>query len=414
LINRKTDQPFGAVNVKETAMRPFEGIKVLDLTHVLAGPFATYQLALLGADVIKIEPPDDPDQTRSIGADKELNRINMGTFYLAQSSNKRSITLNIKAEQGRAILKRLAALADVMVENYRPGALKALGVGADEMMALNPRLIYASMSAYGQEGPRGIQTGYDMNIQASSGIMAMTGTETVAPLMLGPSAVDYASGTTGAFALASALFQRERTGKGQRIDLAMVDVAMILMGSHLSSYLRNGSLPKPRGNRHEMATNGGYQTKDGYLVLGASNLRQAKRLWMALGRPEFIKPTMQERRDNREPEAKALAEILMTRTAAEWEEFFQANHVPAARVRTLAEAVADPQTSTRNVVHRTESAPGIAGKFGVPVAAFKFVRGGGPQVDTPPPQMGQDTDAVLGGLGYSKTEIADLRAAGVI
>src|SRR5262245_1499392 len=150
-------------------MRPFEGIQVLDLTHVLAGPFATYQLALLGADVIKIEPPDEPDQTRGIGADKDLNQINMGTFYLAQSSNKRSITLNIKTEQGRASLKKLVVQADVMVENDRPGSLKALGLGADDMMAINPRLIYASMSAFGQAGPRGSQAGYDMNIQASSG-----------------------------------------------------------------------------------------------------------------------------------------------------------------------------------------------------------------------------------------------------
>jgi crotonobetainyl-CoA:carnitine CoA-transferase CaiB-like acyl-CoA transferase len=205
--------------------------------------------------------------------------------------------------------------------------------------------------------------------------MAATGTKDANPIKLGAPAVDYSTGITGAFALSAALFQRERTGKGQRIDLAMVDVAMILMGSHLSSYLRNGALPKPKGNRHEMATNGGYETKDGYLVMGASNLRQAKRVWTILGRPEFIKATMQERRDNREPEAKALAEILMTKRAAEWEEYFQANHVPAARVRTLAEAVADPQVTSRNIVHRYESAPGIAGKFGVPVAAFVTVSG---------------------------------------
>jgi crotonobetainyl-CoA:carnitine CoA-transferase CaiB-like acyl-CoA transferase len=394
-------------------MRPFEGIKVLDLTHVLAGPFATYQLALLGADVIKVEPPGEPDQTRSIGADKSLNAAGMGTFYLAQSSNKRSITLDLKTKQGREILEKLVARSDVLVENYRPGALAALGLGAEAMMALNPRLIYASMSAFGQDGPRGSQTGYDMNIQASSGIMAMTGTETVNPLMLGPSAVDYASGTTGALALASALFQRERTGRGQRIDLAMIDVAMILMGSHLASYLRNGALPKPRGNRHEMATNGGYATKDGYLVMGASNLRQAERLWTLLGRPEFIKTTMQERRDNREVEAKALAEILLTRTAAEWEDFFQANHVPAARVRTIAEVVADPQLASRNVIHRYDGAPSVPGSFGVPVAAFKFEHGG-PRADSAPPAMGEHNDAVLTELGYSKSEIAGLRAAKVI
>jgi crotonobetainyl-CoA:carnitine CoA-transferase CaiB-like acyl-CoA transferase len=394
-------------------MRPFEGITILDLTHVLAGPFATYQLALLGADVIKIEPPDDPDQTRAIGADRDLNAAQMGTFYLAQSSNKRSMTLNLKSDQGRDILKRLVTRADVLVENYRPGALAALGLGADAMMALNPRLIYASMSAYGQDGPRGGQTGYDMNIQAGAGIMAMTGTETVNPLMLGPSAVDYASGTAGAFALASALFQRERTGRGQRIDLAMTDVALILMGSHLASYLRTGAVPKPKGNRHEMATNGGYDTKDGYLVLGASNMRQAQRLWTILGRPEFIKKTMQERRDNREPEAKALADILLTRTAAEWEDFFQANHIPASRVRTLAEAVNDPQTGTRGVIHRYPSAPGVAGPFGVPIAAFTFAHGG-PQIDAPPPQIGRDNVAVLNELGYRAAEIEDLRQAKVI
>lgn len=394
-------------------MRPFEGIKVLDLTHVLAGPFATYQLALLGADVIKIERPDDPDQTRSIGSDNALNAAEMGTFYLSQSSNKRSITLNLKSEQGREVLRKLAARSDVLVENYRPGALAALGLGAEAMMAINPRLVYASMSAFGQDGPRGSQTGYDMNIQASSGIMAMTGTEAVTPLMLGPSAVDYASGTTGAFALASALFQRERTGRGQRIDLAMLDVAMILMGSHLTSYLRSGSVPKPRGNRHEMATNGGYPTRDGYLVLGASNMAQAKRLWTLLGRPEFIKQTMQQRRDNREPEATALAEILMTRSAAEWEDTFQQNHIPAAHVRTLAEAVADPQVATRGIIHNHESVPGVEGSVGVPVAAFTFASGG-PQVDTPPPTLGRDTDAVLGELGYGAEEIERLRAAKVI
>jgi crotonobetainyl-CoA:carnitine CoA-transferase CaiB-like acyl-CoA transferase len=394
-------------------MRPFEGIKILDLTHVLAGPFATYQLALLGADVIKIEPPGEPDQTRNIGADKALNAVGMGTFYLAQASNKRSLTLDLKTKPGREILEKLVVRSDVLVENYRPGALAALGLGADAMMALNPRLIYASMSAFGQDGPRASQTGYDMNIQASSGIMAMTGTETVNPLMLGPSAVDYASGTTGALALVSALFQRERTGRGQRIDLAMIDVAIILMGSHLASYLRNGALPKPRGNRHEMATNGGYQTKDGYLVMGASNLRQHRRVWTLLGRPEFIKPTMQERRDNREPEAKALAEILLTRTAAEWEDLFQANHVPAARVRTLAEAAGDPQLKSRNIVHRYDQAPSVPGAFGVPVAAFKFAHGG-PQVDSAPPTMGEHTEAVLVELGYGKAEIDGFRRTGVI
>jgi len=222
--------------------RPFEGIRVIDVTHVLAGPFATYQLAVLGADVIKVEHPDEPDQSRGSGTDKALNRRNMGTSFLTQASNKRAITLDLKTQADRDILKRLVATADVFVENYRPGAFEALGLGYDALSAINPRLIYASFSAFGQHGPRGRQTAYDHVIQASSGIMAMTGTKDVHPVKFGAPAIDYATGMTGAFALASALFQRERTGRGQRIDMAMLDVAMILMSSHLTGYL---STPSP-------------------------------------------------------------------------------------------------------------------------------------------------------------------------
>ena len=194
--------------------RPFEGIRVIDVTHVLAGPFAAYQLAVLGADVIKVEHPDDPDQSRGAGTDKELNRRNMGTAFLTQASNKRSITLDLKQEKDRDKLKKLVATADVFVENYRPGAFEALGLGYEALAAINPRLIYASFSAFGQSGPRGPQTAYDHVIQATSGIMAMTGTKEVNPIKFGSPAVDYATGMTGAFALASALFQRERTGQG--------------------------------------------------------------------------------------------------------------------------------------------------------------------------------------------------------
>src|SRR4029453_9209739 len=181
---------------REVSMRPFEGIRVIDVTHVLAGPFATYQLALLGADVIKIEHPDDPDQSRGAGTDKELNRRNMGTAYLTQASNKRSITLDLKQTRDRDTLKKLVLTADVFVENYRPGAFDALGLGYAELAAINPRLIYASFSAFGQRGPRGVQTAYDHVIQASSGIMAMTGTPEVNPVKFGSPAVDYATGMT--------------------------------------------------------------------------------------------------------------------------------------------------------------------------------------------------------------------------
>src|SRR5436309_10460148 len=362
---------------KESAiMRPFEGIRVIDVTHVLAGPFATYQLAVLGADVIKVEHPDEPDQSRGNGTDKALNRRNMGTSFLTQASNKRAITLDLKQPADRDTLKKLAATADIFVENYRPGAFEALGLGYEALAAINPRLIYASFSAFGQHGPRGPQTAYDHVLQATSGIMAMTGTEEVHPVKFGAPAIDYATGMTGAFALASALYQRERTGRGQRIDMAMLDVAMILMSSHLAGYLRNGVEPKPKGNKHPHATNSAYPTSDGLVMLGASNLRQQRRLWTVLERPDMIKRTNDERDADRACEAAHLAEIMLTRTAQDWEEFLQARHVPAARVRTMAEAVADPQLATRGVIHRHASGNGVEGAFGVPLAAFTFAHGG--------------------------------------
>ena len=387
---------------QENAMtRPFEGIRVIDVTHVLAGPFAAYQLAVLGADVIKVEHPDDPDQSRGAGTDKELNRRNMGTAFLTQGSNKRSITLDLKQEKDRELLKKLVATADVFVENYRPGAFEALGLGYEALSAINPRLIYASFSAFGQSGPRGRQTAYDHVIQATSGIMAMTGTPEAHPVKFGSPAVDYATGMTGAFALSAALFQRERTGKGQRIDMAMLDVALILASSHLTGYLRNGVHPKPNGNRNPHATNSAYATKDGLVMLGASNLRQQRRLWTLLERPDMIKKTNEERDADREREAAVLTEIMTTRSAGEWEEFLQARHVPAARVRTMGEALADPQLASRGIIHRHDGATGVVGAFGVPLAAFTFAHGG-PQIDSPPPALGQHNDEILSELARGR------------
>ena len=185
--------------------------------------------------------------------------------------------------------------ADVLVENYRPGAFEALGLGYEDLRKINPKLIYASFSAFGQGGPKRERTAYDHVIQSTSGIMAMTGTPEVNPIKIGAPAIDYATGTMGAYALSAALFQRERTGEGQRVDMAMLDVAMILMASHVTGYLRNGKHPKPSGNRMPHATSMAYQTAEGMLMIGASNLRQQKRLWTVLERPDLIKRTNDER-----------------------------------------------------------------------------------------------------------------------
>ena len=300
----------------------------------------------MGADVIKVEHPDDPDQSRDSGSDNDLNHANMGTGFLTQGSNKRAITLNLKTEQGREILKKLVATADVLVENYRPGAFEALGLGYEELRKINPKLIYASFSAFGQGGPRREQTAYDHVIQSTSGIMAMTGTPNANPIKIGAPAIDYATGTMGAYALSAALFQRERTGQGQRVDMAMLDVAMILMASHVTGYMRNGNHPKPSGNTTGHATSMAYETKDGMVMLGASNLRQQRRLWTVLEHPEMIKRTNDERHADHDREEKLLADIMLTRTAAEWEVWLQERHVPASRVRTMGEALADPQIAS--------------------------------------------------------------------
>jgi len=395
--------------------RPFEGIRIIDITHVLAGPFAAYQLALMGADVIKVEDPTDPDQSRDSGSDNDLNHANMGTGFLTQGSNKRAISLNLKSDQGREILKKLVTTADVLVENYRPGAFEALGLGYEDLRKINPKLIYASFSAFGQTGPKRERTAYDHVIQSTSGIMAMTGTPEANPIKIGAPAIDYATGTMGAFALASALYQREKTGQGQRIDMAMLDVAMVLMASHVTGYMRNGKHPKPSGNRTGHATSMAYVTKDGtHLMLGASNLRQQRRLWTVVERPDMIKRTNDERDADHEREESALREIMLTKTAAEWEEYLQARHVPASRVRTMGEALADPQIATRNVLHTfADGAPGVKGKFTVPVAAFRFAHDG-PRVDKPPPMFGEHNNEILGELGYSNAQIEAFRASKVI
>ena len=393
--------------------RPFEGVRIIDITHVLAGPFAAYQLGLMGADVIKVEDPNDPDQSRDSGSDNDLNHAGMGTGFLTQGSNKRAITLNLKTEQGREILKKLVATADVLVENYRPGAFEALGLGYEDLREINPKLIYASFSAFGQTGPKRSRTAYDHVIQSTSGIMAMTGTPGVNPIKIGAPAIDYATGTMGAYALSAALFQRERTGQGQRVDMAMLDVAMMLMASHVTGYLRNGKHPKPSGNRMPHATSMAYPTADGMLMLGASNLRQQKRLWTVLERPDLVKRTNDERDADHEREERALAEIMLTRSAADWEVYLQERHIPASRVRTMGQALDDPQLASRGLLYRHDSAPGVTGAFSVPVAAFKFAHDG-PRVDRPPPMLGQHNDEVLTELGYGPQQIAGFRSANII
>jgi len=396
-------------------MRPFEGVKILDCTHVLAGPFAAYQLGLLGADVIKVEDPNEPDQSREGGADMALNKSRMGTAFLTQGSNKRSIAINLKTEAGCEAFKRLVRdWADVLVENYRPGAFKALGLGYEELSRLKPTLVYASMTAYGQDGPRGNQTAYDMAIQATSGITASTGTKTSGPIKVGAPVIDYATGTTGAFAIASALYQTLRTGKGQYIDMSMLDVALILQASHVTDHLHSGHNPKRAGNMMRFAESSLFEAKDGLIQLAASNRRQHRRFYNAIGEPaEAERTSLDERYGRYEEKCAMVAAKMKEKTAEEWENYLEDRHVPAARVRELREALADPQIGHRGLLHKHADVPGVGKPMTVPVAAFKFAHDG-PSIESAPPQFGQHTDEVLGAVGFNADEIAAMRKGGAV
>jgi crotonobetainyl-CoA:carnitine CoA-transferase CaiB-like acyl-CoA transferase len=397
--------------------KPFEGIKVIDLTHVWAGPFCAYQLAVLGAETIKVESPEWPDQSRTKGTDRALDKRLMGTQYLTHAANKRCMTLNLKTDKGRDILKRMVVGADVIIENYRAGAMIDLGLGYENMKAINPTLIYCSMTGYGKDGPKGGVTAYDPMIQAASGVMAVNGTPEVTPLKIGSPMVDYACGTMGAFAIASALFQRTHTGTGQFIDFSMLDTALMMLASIVTGYLFNHTLMMvPMGNDSPMAVGCGYTTKDGtILMLGAFNSRQYERLWNALGRPDLAAQSSYEEMDvNNELMKAELTRTFLTRTAAEWEEFFDQAHVPAARVNTIPEALAQEQLMYRtNLLHKFEEVPGVESPVTVPITGFTYAHGG-PSVETPPAEMGAHTEEVLGELGFHAGEIEALREEGVI
>ena len=266
-------------------MSLLSGVRVLDLTNVLAGPFATLHLALAGAEVIKIENPGGGDLARKLGCMPELNAQLMGTSFLAQNSNKRSITLNLKAPEGREILKTLARTADVLVENFRPGVMERLGLSYAVLSAINPRLVYCAISGFGQTGPDAFKPAYDQIIQGLSGVMAVNGDERLNPLRCGFPVCDTVGGLNAAFAIMGALFHRERTGEGQFIDVALLDSIMPLMGWVAANLLIGGQQPVPMGNDNfTAAPSGTFATADGYINIAANQQDQWQAVCEVLGR----------------------------------------------------------------------------------------------------------------------------------
>ncbi|UYV37055.1 CoA transferase [Rhodobacteraceae bacterium D3-12] len=378
--------------------KPLEGVRVLDLTQVLAGPYATYQLALLGADVTKIEPPERGDWARAGPALPEHAGQNMGVNYLTQNANKKSVTLDLKTEEGQQTIRKLIAQADIFVENFRPGTAARLGLSFDDVKALRPDIIYCSISAFGQDGPMSHRPAYDHVIQGMCGIMTTTGTQDSGPTKVGAPYIDYVTGLNAAFAVLTAVLDHRSNPRAIQLDVAMLDSSLLLMASMMTQNLSMGIEHKPTGNEAFSASpsSGAFETKEGLLMLAANNERQFKALCGALGREDILQDERWSEPSTRAQNGKALRDELVatlkTETADEWELRLDKQAVPAARVRTLGEVLKEPQIQARGLMHQMTDPFG--GSYAVPTLGFK-VDGATVCPTTPPSALGDDTEEVL-------------------
>ena len=396
--------------------RLLAGIRVLDLTNVLSGPFATLHLALLGAEVIKIENPVDGDLARKLGNVPELNDRLMGTSFLAQNANKKSLTLNLKEPDARAIFLKLAATADVVVENFRPGVMERLGLAYPVLSRANPRLVYCAISGFGQTGPDALKPAYDQIIQGLSGIMAINGDERLNPLRCGFPVCDTVGGLNAAFAVMGALFHRERTGEGQFIDVALVDSIMPLMGWVAANLLIGHQQPQLLGNDNfTAAPSGTFATRDGAINIAANKQEQWEAVADELGVGELKADPRFAKRDARKKNRKALTALLEARLKADttehWVERLNARGVPSGAILGLEQALTQPQVGHRGTL-QSVCAEGI-GELKLFGLTAKLEKTPG-AVETPPPRLAEHTDEILGGLGYTAQEIAKLRERGIV
>ena len=401
---------------KTNKPRILEGIKVLDLTNVLSGPFASLHLALLGAEVIKIENPKDGDLARKLGIVPEFNKQLMGTSFLAQNCNKKSVTLNTKNPAGKEIFKQLVKDADVVIENFRPGVMTRLGLGYNILRELNPKLIYCAISGFGQTGPDADKPAYDQIIQGLSGEMAINGDERLNPLRAGFPVCDTVGGLNAAFAVMSALFHRQRTGEGQFIDVALLDSIMPLMGWVVANLVIGGKEPAAMGNDNfTAAPSGTFKTLDGHINIAANKQEQWESVCDVLELPELKNDPRFQERDTRKRNRKELTPILEARLARKptsfWVEALNACDVPSGEILSLKDALRQPQVKHRRVM-KTVNVPKVGDieVFGL-TALFD---GTSTEVTTPPPALGEHNAEILGRLGYDEAKLAELKKNAVI
>ena len=406
-------------------------IKVLDLSRVLAGPWCTQMLADLGADVIKVEKPGEGDDTRHWGPpflkDEHGNATEHASYFTSCNRNKRSITIDIAKPEGQAIIRQMAAQSDVLVENFKVGGLAHYGLDYESLKALNPRLIYCSITGFGQTGPYAERAGYDLMIQAMSGMMSITGrpdgSPGEGPLRVGVAITDVFTGIYATTAILAAIEVRHRTGVGQRIDMSLLDVGMAILANQAAGYLNTGAVPQRQGNSHpSLAPYQDFPTLDGAMLLAIGNDGQFSRFSHAVGKPEWATDarfaTTAQRNIHRGELIPAMMEVTRTRTTADWVALFGDKAVPCGPINRVDQAFAEPQALARNLVVNQA----VAQESFAPAAIKNIATVASPLrlVDTPPvlkrapPALGQHTAEVLTGLGLDAAAIDALRQAGVV
>ena len=397
----------------------FAGVRVIDFSQVLAGPFCTAQLALLGADVIKIEHPKGGDQGRLLMADEELARLGLSPIFLSANAGKRSITLDLKHPAAAEIVHRLVRAADVVVENFKAGTMDRMGLGYAALKAINPRLIYCSVSGYGQKGPKAGVAAYDGAVQAASGLMSVTGHPETGPVRAGFTVVDLATGLTAAYAVAGALYRRQVTGEGQHLDVAMLDTSLTLLAPLVAAWTVSGVEPELLGNLGpaRQPTADSFRVGDGHMLLTVLTQPQFQALCRAIGREDLAGDPRYATGDARKANGTALKVEIEAAFAAEtgavWEERLGRYGIAASAIRRVPEVLQDPQLAHRVVLQELPPPQGMDRNITLIGAGFTADTDA-PGVTVPPPAHGQHTEEVLRQVGYGAEEITALRETGAI
>ena len=393
---------------------PLDGIRVLDLTRVLAGPYCTMFLGDLGAEVVKVEQPGVGDDTRGWGPPFTGGE---SAYFLCVNRNKKSVTIDLKSKEGVALLRRLAERADVLIENFRPGAMERFGLGEKNLRATNPRLIYASLSGFGADGPMSDAPGYDLIVQAWGGLMSITGQADGEPSKVGVAIIDLVAGLMLGKSIAAALFAREKLGVGQKIDTSLLEAEVACLINVGSNYLVEGNIPRRWGNAHpSIVPYQSFKTADGYLVIGVASEGIWRRFCQAIGRAEWTDDSRFEKNSNRVENRSLLigllVETFLSRSTDEWLKLLNSAEVPCAPVQTVDQVFKAPQVLHREMLVQLEHpTAGTVRMAGIPV---KFSATPA-SVRLPPPLLGQHNEEVLESwLGMNDKEISELKRKTVI